>query len=178
MTPRILPAAFAACALATGLAACGSSNNSSTASSGSGSTAKVTLNGAGSTFAAPIYQQIGSDLKGQGLTLNYQGVGSGAGVSQFTAGTVDFAGSDPALKPEEATAITKSTPVQVPFALGAITMSYNLNGVKSGLKLDGKTVADIYLGKIKTWNDPAIASQNSGVTLPDTKITVVHRSDS
>jgi phosphate transport system substrate-binding protein len=180
---RIVPSALAACVLATGLAACGSSDdNSSTGSTGSSggssSSVKATLNGAGSTFAAPIYQQVGSDLKGQGLTINYQGVGSGAGVSQFAAGTVDFAGSDPALADEDKAAIKKGEPVQIPFALGAITASYNLSGVKSGLKLDGKTLADIYLGKVKTWNDPAIASQNSGVQLPSTKITVVHRSDS
>jgi phosphate transport system substrate-binding protein len=180
---RIVPSALLIGALATGLAACGSGDNSSTAStsaSGGSSSAKVnaTLNGAGSTFAAPIYQQVGSDLKGQGLTINYQGVGSGAGVSQFAAGTVDFAGSDPALADADKAAIKKGEPVQIPFALGAITASYNLSGVKSGLKLDGKTLADIYLGKVKTWNDPAIASQNSGVQLPSTKITVVHRSDS
>jgi phosphate transport system substrate-binding protein len=183
VTTRILPAALAACALATGLAACGSSNNNSSgtssgSSASSGSTVKATLNGAGSTFAAPIYQQVGADLKGQGLTINYQGVGSGAGVSQFTAGTVDFAGSDPALKPEEAKAITKSPPVQVPFALGAITASYNLKGVKSGLKLDGKTLGDIYLGKVKSWDDAEIKGQNPGIQIPATKITVVHRSDS
>src|SRR3954453_23182510 len=178
MTPRTLPAAFAACALATGLAACGSSDNSSTASSGSSSSGKATLNGAGSTFAAPIYQQVGADLKGQGLTINYQGVGSGAGVSQFAAGTVDFAGSDPALADEDRAAIKKGESVQIPFALGAITASYNLDGVESGLKLDGKTLGDIYLGTIKAWNDPAIKSQNPDADLPDTKITVVHRSDS
>jgi phosphate transport system substrate-binding protein len=172
----------AALALATGVAACGSSNDnkSSTSSGGGGSSssAKTTLNGAGSTFAAPIYQQVGNDLKSQGLTVNYQGVGSGAGVSQFTAGTIDFAGSDPALKPEEKAAIKKSPPIQIPFALGAITASYNLKGVKSGLKLDGKTLADIYLGKVKKWNDPEIAGQNAGQSLPATQITVVHRSDS
>jgi phosphate transport system substrate-binding protein len=182
MTTRILPAALAACALATGLAACGSSSNgsSSTGSSSAsgGSSVKATLNGAGSTFAAPIYQQVGSDLKGQGLTVNYQGVGSGAGVSQFAAGTVDFAGSDPALAPADKTSITKGTPIQVPFALGAITASYNLSGVKSGLKLDGKTLADIYLGTVKSWDDPEIKAQNPGVTIPSTKVTVVHRSDS
>jgi phosphate transport system substrate-binding protein len=182
VTSRIPLAAFAACALATGLAACGSDNNSSTASSGSsssgGSSVKATLNGAGSTFAAPIYQQVGSDLKGQGLTINYQGVGSGAGVSQFAAGTVDFAGSDPALAPADRTAIKKGEAIQVPFALGAITASYNLSGVKSGLKLDGKTLADIYLGKITSWDDAAIKGQNPGTNIPSTKITVVHRSDS
>jgi phosphate transport system substrate-binding protein len=175
--------AFGASAvLALGVAACGSSdNNSSSGSSTSGSAssgAGVTLNGAGSTFAAPIYQQVASDLKGQGLTVNYQSVGSGAGVSQFTAGTVDFAGSDPALKDEEITAIKKGKPIEAPIAFGAITMSYNLPNIKSGLKLDGKTIADIYLGKVKKWNDPEIAGQNSGMKLPATDITVVHRSDS
>jgi phosphate transport system substrate-binding protein len=176
--------AVSACAvLALGVAACGSSDDTSSSSStGSASKASsggnVTLNGAGSTFAAPIYQQVGSDLKGQGTTVNYQSVGSGAGVSQFTAGTVDFAGSDPALKDEEISAIKKGTPLEAPIAFGAITASYNLPDIKSGLKLDGKTLADIYLGKVKKWNDPEIAGQNSGLKLPDTNITVVHRSDS
>jgi phosphate transport system substrate-binding protein len=174
----------ASAVLALGLAACGSSGDSSTSTSsgsssgGGSSSVSATLNGAGSTFAAPIYQQIGSDLKSKGLTINYQSVGSGAGVSQFTAGTVDFAGSDPALKDEEISAIKKGTPMEVPFAFGAITVSYNLPNIKSGLKLDGKTIADIYLGKVKKWNDPEIASQNPGAKLPDTNITVVHRSDS
>jgi len=152
-----------AAVLALGVAACGSSNDSSSSSSSSGSSAPATVNGAGSTFAAPIYQQVASNLKDQGLTINYQGVGSGAGVSQLTAGTVDFAGSDPSLKDEEITALKKGAPIELPFAFGAITASYNLSGVKSGLKLDGKTLADIYLGKVKKLNDPAIAGQNSGL---------------
>jgi phosphate transport system substrate-binding protein len=179
--PTKLSIVAAAGALALGVAACGSSdNNNDTAAStsGSSSTANATLNGAGSTFAAPIYQQVASQLKGQGITENYQSVGSGAGVSQFTAGTIDFAGSDPALKDDEVSALKKGSPIEAPIAFGAITVSYNLPGVKSGLKLDGKTVADIYLGKIKKWNDPAIAGQNSGLKLPSTNITVVHRSDS
>ncbi|WP_445151683.1 phosphate ABC transporter substrate-binding protein PstS [Baekduia sp. Peel2402] len=185
MNPRIVPAAFAALALATGVAACGSDDDSSSASTGSSaagasSSEKVsaTLNGAGSTFAAPIYQQLGADLKDKGLTINYQGVGSGAGVSQFAAGTVDFAGSDPALADEDRTAIKKGEAVQIPFALGAITASYNLSGVKSGLKLDGDTLAKIYLGKITSWDDAAIKAANPDADLPSTKITVVHRSDS
>ena len=182
MKSRILPTAFAAAALATGLAACGSSSDDNSTSTGSassgGSSVKATLNGAGSTFAAPIYQQVGADLKDKGLTINYQGVGSGAGVSQFAAGTVDFAGSDPALADEDKAAIKKGEPIQIPFALGAITASYNLSGVKSGLKLDGKTLGDIYLGKVKSWDDPAIKAQNPDAQLPSTKITVVHRSDS
>jgi phosphate transport system substrate-binding protein len=179
--PRRLSVAVAAGALALSVAACGSSDNKSdaTASAGSSSAStNATLNGAGSTFAAPIYQQIASELKGQGITENYQSVGSGAGVSQFTAGTIDFAGSDPALKDDEVSALKKGAPLEAPIAFGAITVSYNLPGAKSGLKLDGKTVADIYLGKVKKWNDPAIASQNSGLKLPSTNVTVVHRSDS
>jgi phosphate transport system substrate-binding protein len=177
---RILTTAVAAGALATGLAACGSNDDSSSSGSGSSASASVTatLNGAGSTFAAPIYQQVGSDLKGKGLTINYQGVGSGAGVSQFASGTIDFAGSDPALADADKATLKKGEPIQIPFALGAITASYKLNGVKSGLKLDGATLAKIYLGKITSWNDPAIKAQNPDVVLPSTKITVVHRSDS
>jgi phosphate transport system substrate-binding protein len=173
----VLPVAGA---LVLGVAACGSSNSSSTSSSSGGdSSVNATLNGAGSTFAAPIYQQFGSNLKSQGLTINYQSVGSGAGVAQFTAGTVNFGASDPPLKPEEIAAAKAKhgQPLQFPVAFGAITVSYNLSGVKSGLKLDGKTIADIFLGKVTTWNDPEIAQQNPGVQLPSSKITVVHRSD-
>jgi phosphate transport system substrate-binding protein len=184
VNPRILPAALAACVLATGVAACGSDDDStSSAASGTpaadtSSSVKATLNGAGSTFAAPIYQQVGADLKDKGLTINYQGVGSGAGVSQFAAGTVDFAGSDPALAEEDREAIKKGEATQIPFALGAITASYKIEGVDSGLKLDGETLAKIYLGKITSWDDAAITSANPDADLPATKITVVHRSDS
>ena len=166
-------------ALVVGVAACGSSNSGTSTSSGSSGSA--TINGAGSTFAAPIYQQFGSEsaLKDQGIKLNYQSVGSGAGVAQFTAGTVDFGGSDPPMKDDEVAAAKqkKGDPVHIPIAFGAITVSYNLPGVKSGLKLDGKTVADIYFGKVKKWNDPEIASLNAGMSLPASNITVVHRSD-
>jgi phosphate transport system substrate-binding protein len=181
VNPRIPLAALAACVLATGAAACGSSdddNNSGSATAADAPSVSATLNGAGSTFAAPIYQQVGADLKDKGLTINYQGVGSGAGVSQFAAGTVDFAGSDPALADEDKATIKKGDPIQIPFALGAITASYNLSGVKSGLKLDGATLAKIYLGKITSWDDAAIKAQNPDVEIPSTKITVVHRSDS
>ncbi len=166
--------------LAVGVAACGDNDDSSSNSTGTGGTeASGTLNGAGSTFAAPIYQQVGADLKDRGLTLNYQPVGSGAGISQFEAGTIDFAGSDPALESADVQKIDqKGAPLEVPFALGAITVSYNLPDVKSGVKLDGQTIADIYLGKVTSWNDPEITGQNPGVSLPGTDITVVHRSDS
>lgn len=181
MRPNSLSVVLAAAVLALGIAACGSSDDNtdtSASTSSSSSSTNATVNGAGSTFAAPIYQQVASELKDQGITENYQSVGSGAGVSQFTAGTTDFAGSDPALKDDEVSAVKKGTPIEAPIAFGAITVSYNLPGIKGGLKLDGKTVADIYLGKVKKWNDPTIAGQNSGLKLPSTNITVVHRSDS
>jgi phosphate transport system substrate-binding protein len=163
--------------LALGLAACGSSSSSSSSSSTSGGSA-TTISGAGSTFAAPVYEQWASSLSP--LTVNYQAVGSGAGITSLESKTVDFGASDPPLKPADEEAIAKngSPAVQIPMFLGAITVSYNLPGVKTGLKLDGKTIADIYLGKVKTWNDPEIAALNPGVTLPSTAITVIHRSDS
>jgi phosphate transport system substrate-binding protein len=165
-------------------AACGSSSSSSTSSGASSaatsSAAKVTsgtINGAGSTLAAPIYQQWASGLKSQGLTVNYNAVGSGAGVAQLQSATVDFAGSDPALKSTDRSA-AKGAILQFPVAFGAITVSYNLPGIKSGLKLDGPTIADIFSGKITKWNNSAITALNPGMSLPSTSITVIHRSDS
>jgi phosphate transport system substrate-binding protein len=168
---RTWVAPAAAAVLALGVSACGSSDGSS----GGGSSSEI--NGAGSTFAAPIYQQWGNGLKDQGTTVNYQPVGSGAGVAQFAAGTADFGASDPALTPEDRGTIKKGEAVQIPMAFGAITVAYNLDGVDKGLKLDGATIADIFLGKIKAWDDPAIAKLNPGTKLPGDSITVVHRSD-
>jgi phosphate transport system substrate-binding protein len=164
-----------AVALALGLAACGSSSSSSTTGS---SGASATISGAGSTFAAPVYEQWASSQSG--LTVNYQAVGSGAGITSLESKTVDFGASDPPLKPEDEEAIAKngSPAVEIPMFLGAITVSYNVPGLQTGLKLDGKTIADIYLGKVKTWNDAEIKALNPGVSLPSTAITVIHRSDS
>ena len=119
-----------AAAIAMGVAACGSSNDSSTGGSSSSSTA---LNGAGSTFQAPLVSEWASRFKdSSGITVNYQPVGSGAGIAQLTAGTVDFAGSDAVMKPEEiAAGRDKGTPVHLPIALGAVTVSYNLEGVRA-----------------------------------------------
>ncbi|MEA2413032.1 MAG: phosphate transport system substrate-binding protein [Thermoleophilaceae bacterium] len=162
--------------LALAVSACGSSDNKSSTGSSSGG-GSGTVNGAGSTFAAPIYSQWGNALGGKGITVNYQPVGSGAGIAQLAAGTADFGASDPALTPQDRATFKKGEVQQIPMAFGAITISYNLSGVKKGLKLDGKTAADIFLGKITKWNDPAIAKLNSGVKLPGDSITVVHRSD-
>jgi phosphate transport system substrate-binding protein len=173
--------AFAIAILVTGgVTACGSSSSSSSSSSGGAGTSTsgpATINAAGSTLAAPIYQQWGTSLKSQGLTINYNPVGSGAGIADLETGTVEFAGSDPALKPTDVSKM-KGSVLQFPVAFGAITLSYNLPGIKSGVKLDGPTIANIYLGKIKSWNDPAIKALNPGMSLPSTAITVVHRSDS
>ena len=165
-------------------AACGSSSSptkttGTAANTGTSAVSVVsgTINGSGSTLAAPIYQQWGSTLKGKGLTVNYNAVGSGAGISQIQSTTVDFAGSDPPLASSDQ-AKAKGTLLQFPVAFGAITLSYNLPGIKSGLKLDGPVIADIFLGKITTWNNSAITSLNPGLKLPSTSITVIHRSDS
>src|SRR4051794_31976122 len=172
-------------ALAIGVGACGSTddNGGSTGGSSGGSKSSAqlggSLNGAGATFPQPVYQEWAARFqKDAGTTVNYQGIGSGGGVAQFTAGTVDFGASDAAMTDDEiAAAKKKGDPVHVPTVLGAVTVSYNLPGVKSGLKLDGPTTADIFLGKITTWNDPKIASQNPGVQLPSATISICHRSD-
>ncbi len=171
-----------AIAASVAIAACGSSSSNSSggtgsSSAGSTSSGSATINGAGSTFAAPIYQQWGSTLKSQGLTVNYAAVGSGTGVADLQTATANFAGDDGALKSSEKSKM-KGPVLQFPVAFGSITLSYNLSGIKSGLKLDGPTIANIFLGKVKTWNDPAIKALNPGMNLPSTAITVAHRSDS
>ncbi|HWK28367.1 MAG TPA: phosphate ABC transporter substrate-binding protein PstS [Solirubrobacter sp.] len=186
MNNRLMPGCAAlAATLALGVAACGSDadNASSTASSGAKTEQPAqlggTLNGAGATFPQPVYQEWAARFQEKvGTTVNYQGIGSGGGIAQFTAGTVDFGATDSAMKDEEITAAqAKGEPVHIPTVLGAVTISYNLDGVDSGLKLDGATIADIFLGKIKTWNDPKLTAGNEDVKLPSTKITVCHRSD-
>jgi len=162
-----------AAVLSLAVAACGSSSSTTNSSSSGG-----TISGAGSTFAAPVYQQWGSAISG--LTVNYQAVGSGAGITSLQSKTVDFGASDPPLKAPEEEALAKngSPAQQIPMFLGAITISYNLPGVQTGLKLDATTAGEIFLGKIKTWNDAAIKALNPSVNLPSTAITVIHRSDS
>jgi phosphate transport system substrate-binding protein len=177
--------AGAAAVLALGLAACGSNDESpsggaSSNSAGSASSKQGgTINGAGATFPAPIYTEWAARFKDStGTTVNYQAVGSGGGIAQFTAGTVDFGATDAAMKPEEeAAAKKKGDPVHIPTVLGAVTVSYHVSGIDKGLKLDGSTIADIFLGKIKKWNDPAIAKVSGNTSLPDKDITVCHRSD-
>ena len=141
------------------------------------------LNGAGATFPQPLYVEwIGAFQKVQpGVKINYQGVGSGAGIQQFTAQTVDFGASDAYMKPAEITAAEAARAgakvLLIPTVFGSITLAYNLPGVDK-LNLDSDTLAAIFLGKITKWNDAKIAALNAGVTLPSTAIQTVHRSDS
>jgi phosphate transport system substrate-binding protein len=179
----------AAVAIALTAAACGSSSSnssSSTTSSGSSTGGKTqcasgTISGAGSTFVQTLAQQWIKNYQQScsGSTINYQGVGSGAGIQQFNAGTVNFGASDvPFAASEQSAANAKYPPMalQLPWAAGPVAIEYNLSGVNN-LKLSPSTVASIFAGKIKTWNDPAIAANNSGTNLPSTPIQVVHRSD-
>jgi phosphate transport system substrate-binding protein len=160
-------------ALALLAGACSKSNGGSGGSGGSAS-----LTGAGATFPDPVYEQWFSDFRSveSDAKINYQAIGSGGGVEQFTAKTVDFGASDAPLQTDEISALPAPA-VQIPTVLGGVAIAYNVSGLKSGLKLDGATAADIFSGKITTWNDPAIAALNPGVTLPSTAISVVHRSD-
>jgi len=137
---------------------------------------EMTLTGAGATFPYPLYTKWAEVYQKQtGVKLNYQAIGSGGGIKQIQAGTVDFGASDKPLSPEE---LAQDKLLQFPTVVGGIVPIVNLpDVVNSQIKLSGKILADIYLGKITKWNDPQIAGLNTGVTLPNQHITVVHRSD-
>ena len=136
------------------------------------------LTGAGATFPYPIYSKwFDAYAKKTGAQINYQSIGSGGGIRQFTQGTVDFGATDGPMTDEQVAAV-KGNVVHLPTVLGAVVLTYNLPALGSTrLKLDAATVADIFLGKITTWNDPRIAALNPGVKLPRMDLIVVHRSD-
>jgi phosphate transport system substrate-binding protein len=160
-------------------AGCGSSSGNQPVTAGNQPGAK-SLSGAGATFPAPIYEKWFSDFGGrQGAQINYQAIGSGGGITQFTNGTVDFGATDDPMKDEEVQAAEAKggTVLHIPTVVGAIVVTYNLPGVTQPLKMDGQLIGDIFLGKVKKWNDQAIAAQNAGVKLPDRAILTVHRSD-
>jgi len=173
--------AILAVGLATVLVAAGCSKSKTPVTASSGGGAK-SLSGAGATFPDPIYEKWFSDFgaKNSGVQVNYQPLGSGAGISQFTAGTVDFGATDSPMKDSELQAAEAKggTVVHIPTVLGAIVVTYNLPTVTQPLKMDGQLIGDIFDGKVKNWNDPEIAAQNSGVSLPNQAILTVHRSDS
>jgi phosphate transport system substrate-binding protein len=168
---RTLLVGLAAAVLA---GACGSTDTpASTVGSGA-------LTGAGATFPAPFYTKAFYTYSQQhpAVTVNYQSVGSGAGIQQFIKGTVEFGASDVPMGSADITSAGGADSLtQIPATLGVIAIAYNLSGVGK-LQLDGPTLANIYLGHIKKWNDPALAALNAGVNLPNTEIQVVHRSDS
>jgi phosphate transport system substrate-binding protein len=144
---------------------------------GKDDTAQIT--GGGATFPAILYSRWFADYKSgvaPGVEVNYQPVGSGGGVNLIQNQAVDFGASDAPLTDDELS--EAHGPLQhIPATMGPVVITYNLPGVSQPLKFDGDTIAKIYMGKIKKWNDPAIAEQNAGVTLPDADIVVVHRSD-
>jgi phosphate transport system substrate-binding protein len=135
-----------------------------------------TLSGAGATFPQPVYQKWAEAYKAAtGTAINYQGIGSGGGIKQIEAGTVDFGASD---KPLHGSDLNAAGLYQFPTVIGGIVPAVNIPGINSAqLKLNGPVLADIYLGKIRAWNDPAIARLNPGLKLPAMPITTVHRSD-
>ena len=160
--------------MALAVAACGGSSNSSSSSSPAAASGNSFV-GSGSTFAQPLYDAWGQTYQGVsgGVKLNYQGVGSSAGIAAIEAKTVQFGATDAPLTADQ---LSSNGLVQFPTAVGGTVVIVNLKGVSS-LTLDGPTLANIYLGKITTWNAPAIKALNPGVSLPSSKINVVHRSD-
>jgi len=136
-----------------------------------------TLLGAGSTFVYPLFSKIFAEYGNtHDVKVNYQSIGSGGGILQLTNKTVDFGGSDAPLNAEQAKKIGVQV-LHIPMASGAVVVTYNIPGFNGALKLTGKDLADIYLGKITNWNSPEIAATNRGVKIPDVPIVVVHRSD-
>ncbi|HEY6896307.1 MAG TPA: phosphate ABC transporter substrate-binding protein PstS, partial [Rhodocyclaceae bacterium] len=140
--------------------------------------AEMLVNGAGATFPYPIYSKWFSEYAkiDPSVKFNYQSIGSGGGIKQITAGTVDFGASDKFLTDAELKAAPGKL-IHIPTVMGAVVVTYNLPGVAKGLKLKSEDVADIFLGKITKWNDKRIADDNPGVKLPNDPIIVVHRSD-
>jgi phosphate transport system substrate-binding protein len=163
-----------AVAASLGLAACGSSSSSGSSSSNVSSSGNLT--GAGSTLVAPLMSQWQSKYnETNGVTVTYGAIGSGGGIEQITARTVDFGASDAPFTSSQAAACKGC--VQIPWSLAAVAVAYHVNGISKGLHLTGPVLADMYLGKIKIWNAPQIAKLNPGVKLPSTKITPVYRTD-
>jgi phosphate transport system substrate-binding protein len=140
--------------------------------------AELAITGAGATFPYPLYSKWFYEYSNAnpGVTFNYQSIGSGGGIKQVTAGTVDFGASDAPMTEEEMAKLPGPI-FHLPMAMGAVTVVYHLEGVDSGLRLTQDLLADIFLGKITKWNDPKITDINKGVKLPSADIVVAHRSD-
>jgi len=138
-----------------------------------------TINAAGATFPAPIYQKWFEEFHKMhpDIQINYQSIGSGGGIRQLTEGTVDFGASDMPMTDEQLSKVTRYKVLHFPTVLGGVVPVYNVSGVTTDLKFSGDSLAGIFLGNIKKWNDAALKKDNPGVNLPNEDITVVHRSD-
>jgi len=147
--------------------------------SGCGSSEFITIQGTGATFPEPLYKRWFREYyeKDPNVRVSYQGLGSGAGIRQFTAGLVEFGASDSAMNPEEIKQVPEWGVKLLPMTSGCIVLTYNLPGVSARIRLSRQVYPKIFLGKITRWNDPAIARANPGVALPNLPITVVRRSD-
>ncbi|WP_330948341.1 phosphate ABC transporter substrate-binding protein PstS [Thermomonas sp. LB-4] len=162
--------------LATGLAACSGGSDRGGTDAAQADRVTDVVTGAGASFVYPLFSKWSSDYaKLNGKRINYQSIGSGGGIAQIKAGTVDFGSSDKPLPTDE---LVKDGLVQFPSVIGGVVPVVNLPGIEAGkLRLTGPLLADIYLGKVTRWNDPAIAATNPGLALPADKINVVRRSD-
>jgi phosphate transport system substrate-binding protein len=174
MSPRLLAAVFPMGVLL--MTSCGGSRQATEMGQGSASrVGGMRLNGAGATFPAPLYSQWADAYKNStGVEINYAAIGSGGGIRQIQSRTVDFGASDDPLKIED---LQSNGLIQFPAIIGGVVLAYNLPGFSGELKLDGPTVADIFLGKVKNWDDPRIQQLNPGTHLPHVAITPVYRSD-
>jgi phosphate transport system substrate-binding protein len=143
---------------------------------GMGAAQASEVTGAGASFVFPLMSKWSADyLAATGNQVNYQSIGSSGGIAQIKAGTVDFGSSD---KPLDSKDLADAGLIQFPSVIGGVVPVVNVEGIQTGaLKLDGSVLADIFLGKVSKWNDPAIVAMNDGLALPDKKITVIHRSD-
>ena len=153
-------------------------SNAGTASSTPASSQSVDLTGAGATFPYPLYSKWFSTYANQtGVKINYQSIGSGGGIRQLSEETVDFGASDGPMSNEELAKAKGGAVLHIPTVLGAVVLTYNLPGVTTPLKLTPQVIGDIFLGRITKWNDTRLTSLNPGVSLPNSDILVVHRSD-
>ena len=166
------------------LVACGSTSTT-TSSSGTGTPSApacpstTTLNAAGSTLINPLFSKMFSEFPNAkcGVMVNYQSVGSGAGINDLLTGIVDIGATDAPMTDAQLASSTKGLILHIPVTIGAVAISYNLSGVSGHLNLTGPIIANIFLGNVKFWDDASITALNTGVSLPHQSITVVHRSD-
>ena len=166
--------------LALGVAACAPSDRQSSDTSAGAVTSSsgVALTGAGATFPYPIYSKWFSDYAAKtGVKINYQSIGSGGGIRQLSEGTVDFGATDSPMSDAELANAKGGPIIHIPTVMGAVVATYNVAGVTQPLKLTGEVLADIFLGRIRRWNDARIATINADAKLPNQEILVVHRSD-